>query len=93
VAEKGRSFLDRFRNEEQDYWGRQCKANSSTDSSKTAAKSGADSFMGLDAYTENGFISGEELVDTVSGIRKVAAVYKRLSDLLGVRASIITAIG
>ena len=45
-------------------------------------------------HTENGFISGEELVDTVSRIRKVAAVYtKDFSDLLGVRASIITAIG
>ena len=44
-------------------------------------------------HTENGFISGEELVDTVSRIRKVDAVYtKDFSDLLGVRASIITAL-
>lgn len=44
-------------------------------------------------HTENGFISGEELVDTVSHLRKVDAVYtKDFSDLLGVRASIITAI-
>ncbi len=43
-------------------------------------------------HTENGFISGEELVDTVSRLRKVDAVYsKDFSDLLGVRASIITA--
>jgi hypothetical protein len=44
-------------------------------------------------HTENGFISGEELVDTVSRIRKVDAIYtKDFSDLLGVRASIITAL-
>jgi hypothetical protein len=44
-------------------------------------------------HTENGFISGEELVETVSRIRKVEAVYtKDFSDLLGVRASIITAL-
>lgn len=44
-------------------------------------------------HTENGFISSEELVDTVSRIRKVDAVYtKDFSDLLGVHASIITAI-
>jgi len=43
-------------------------------------------------HTENGFISGEELVDTVNRLRKVDAVYtKDFSDLLGVRASIITA--
>jgi hypothetical protein len=45
-------------------------------------------------HAENGFISGEELVDTVSRIRKVNAVYtKDFSDLLGVRASIVTALG
>jgi len=45
-------------------------------------------------HTENGFISGEELVETVSRIRKVDAVYtKDFSDLLGVRASIVTAFG
>jgi hypothetical protein len=44
-------------------------------------------------HTENGFISGEELVDTISRTRKVDAIYtKDFSDLLGVRASIITAI-
>ena len=45
-------------------------------------------------HTENGFISGEELVDVISRIRKVDAVYtKDFSDLLGVRASIVTALG
>lgn len=44
------------------------------------------------AHTENGFISSEELVDVVSEIRKVSAVYtKDFSDLLGLRASVITA--
>jgi hypothetical protein len=44
------------------------------------------------AHTENGFISGEELVDAVSRIRKIDTVYsKDFSDLLGVRATIITA--
>lgn len=44
------------------------------------------------AHTENGFISGEELVETVGRIRKVDAVFlKDFSDLLGVKASIITA--
>lgn len=44
------------------------------------------------AHVENGFISGEELMDTVGRIRKVEAVYtKDFSDLLGVKASIITA--
>jgi hypothetical protein len=46
------------------------------------------------AHTENGFISGDELVDTVRRLRKVSAIYtKDFSDLLGVRASIITAGG
>ena len=46
------------------------------------------------AHTENGFISTEELVDTVSRVRKIDAVYsKDFSDLLGVRAAIITAHG
>ncbi len=45
-------------------------------------------------HTENGFISSDELVDTVTKIRKVDAVYtKDFSDLLGVRASIVTALG
>jgi len=44
-------------------------------------------------HTENGFTSSEELVDTISGIRKVDAVYtKDFSDLLGVRATVITSI-
>lgn len=46
------------------------------------------------AHTENGFISTDELVDTVSHVRKVDAVYsKDFSDLLGVRATIVTASG
>ena len=44
------------------------------------------------AHTENGFISTDELVETVSRVRNVDAVYsKDFSDLLGVRAAIITA--
>jgi hypothetical protein len=44
------------------------------------------------AHTENGFISTDELVETVSRVRKVEAVYsKDFSDLLGVRAAIVTA--
>jgi len=44
------------------------------------------------AHTENGFISNEELVDKVSRVRKVNAIYsKDFSDLLGVRASIVVA--
>lgn len=44
------------------------------------------------AHTENGFISTDELVETISRVRQVDAVYsKDFSDLLGVRASIITA--
>lgn len=44
------------------------------------------------AHVENGFISSEELVDSVSRVRKIDAVYsKDFSDLLGVRATIITA--
>lgn len=43
-------------------------------------------------HTENGFISSEELVDTVSRVRKIDTVYsKDFSDLLGVRATIISA--
>ena len=46
------------------------------------------------AHTENGFISIDEIVDTVSRVRKVDAVYsKDFSDLLGVRAAIVTASG
>jgi hypothetical protein len=44
------------------------------------------------AQTENGFISSEELVETVGRTRKVNAIYtKDFSDLLGVRTSIVTA--
>ena len=44
------------------------------------------------AHTENGFISTEDLVEKVSRVRKVDAVYsKDFSDLLGVRASILVA--
>lgn len=46
------------------------------------------------AQTENGFISSEELVETVARTRRVDAIYtKDFSDLLGVRATIITAGG
>jgi adenine-specific DNA-methyltransferase len=46
------------------------------------------------AHTENGFISTDELVETVARVRKIDAVYsKDFSDLLGVRAAIITAQG
>lgn len=46
------------------------------------------------AHTENGFISTDELVETVSRVRRVNAVYtKDFSDLLGVKAAIITAQG
>ena len=45
------------------------------------------------AHTENGFISNDELVEKVSRVRKVASIYsKDFSDLLGVRASIISAV-
>jgi len=44
------------------------------------------------AHTENGFISTDELVETISRVRRVDAVYsKDFSDLLGVRAAIVTA--
>jgi len=44
------------------------------------------------ALTENGFITTDELVETVSRVRKVDTIYsKDFSDLLGVRASILTA--
>ena len=43
------------------------------------------------AHTEDGFISTDELVEAVGRIRKPEAVYtKDFSDLLGVRASIVT---
>ncbi len=45
------------------------------------------------AHTENGFISNEELTEMVSRVRKIDAIYsKDFSDLLGVRASIISAV-
>ena len=45
------------------------------------------------AHTENGFISNDELVETISRVRKVEAIYsKDFSDLLGVRALIVTAV-
>jgi hypothetical protein len=46
------------------------------------------------AHTENGFISTDELVETIGRVRKVDAIYsKDFSDLLGVRAAIVTAVG
>jgi adenine-specific DNA-methyltransferase len=46
------------------------------------------------AHTENGFISTDELVETIARVRKVDCVYsKDFSDLLGVRAAIVTANG
>jgi len=46
------------------------------------------------ALMENGFITTEELVETISRIRKTDTVYtKDFSDLLGVRASIVTSEG
>jgi hypothetical protein len=46
------------------------------------------------AHTENGFISTDELVETISRVRKIDGVYsKDFSDLLGVRAAIVTAHG
>ena len=44
-------------------------------------------------HTENGFISSEELVEIISPLRKIDVVYtKDFSDLLGMRASIITTV-
>ncbi|HAF16082.1 MAG TPA: hypothetical protein DCK93_21655 [Blastocatellia bacterium] len=46
------------------------------------------------AHMENGFLATEELVETVNRVRRVDAVYsKDFSDLLGVRAAIVTASG
>ncbi|MFN2491627.1 MAG: hypothetical protein ABR501_01925 [Pyrinomonadaceae bacterium] len=46
------------------------------------------------SLVENGFITNDELVETIGRVRKVDAVYsKDFSDLLGVRASIVTATG
>lgn len=44
------------------------------------------------AHTENGFISTDDLIETVGRVRNVDVVYsKDFSDLLGVRAAIVTA--
>lgn len=44
------------------------------------------------SHTENGFITGEELVESVAKIRRVSGVYsKDFSDLLGVRGCVVTA--
>ncbi len=44
------------------------------------------------AHSENGFISGEELTEAIGRVRRVNAVYtKDFSDLLGLKASLITA--
>ncbi len=44
------------------------------------------------AHTENGFITTDELVECVNRVRKVEAIYtKDFSELMGVRAAIITA--
>jgi hypothetical protein len=43
------------------------------------------------AHTENGFVSTDDLVECISRVRKVEAVYtKDFSELMGARASIIT---
>ncbi|HEX8144425.1 MAG TPA: hypothetical protein VF553_17625 [Pyrinomonadaceae bacterium] len=44
------------------------------------------------AYTENGFVSTSDLVECINRVRKVEAVYtKDFTELMGARASIITA--
>jgi len=44
------------------------------------------------AHTENGFISTDDVVETVGRVRKIDAIYaKDFSDLLGVKAAIVTA--
>lgn len=44
------------------------------------------------AHAEEGFLSTDELVDTIRRVRKVETIYtKDFSELLGVRAAIITA--
>ncbi len=44
------------------------------------------------AHVENGFISTEDLVETMRRVRKVGTIYtKDFSELMGARASIITA--
>lgn len=44
------------------------------------------------AFTENGFVSTSEIVETIARVRKVDSIYtKDFSELLGARATIITA--
>ncbi|HEX5705665.1 MAG TPA: hypothetical protein VFX96_00100 [Pyrinomonadaceae bacterium] len=44
------------------------------------------------AYAENGFVSTEEVVESIRRVRKVATIYtKDFSELTGARAAIITA--
>ncbi len=44
------------------------------------------------AYTEDGFVSTSELVETIARLRKVETIYtKDFSELMGARATIITA--
>jgi hypothetical protein len=43
-------------------------------------------------HVENGFVSGDEIVDTISRIRRVDTIYtKDFSEMLGTRAVLITA--
>jgi hypothetical protein len=45
------------------------------------------------AHTDNGFITTNELVETINRVRKVETIYsKDFSELMGTRASIITAV-
>jgi hypothetical protein len=44
------------------------------------------------AHVEDGFISNDELMETISAVRKVETVYtKDFSELMGVKATIVTA--
>ena len=45
------------------------------------------------AHADNGFVSTNELVETIGRVRKVETIYsKDFSELMGIRASIITAL-
>jgi hypothetical protein len=45
------------------------------------------------AHTDNGFVSTNELVETIARVRKVETIYsKDFSELMGARAAIITAV-
>lgn len=45
------------------------------------------------AHTDNGFVSTNELVETINRVRKVETIYtKDFSELMGTRAAIITAV-